>query len=230
MAQEVAAAKVAEKPRRNTADYGYRASSVDDHGSEHVCIVGPSVDAIVVVSSINTAFGVMVASRSTGIILNNQMNDFSWPTTRDVHGFPPAKKNYIEGGKRPMPSLSPIIMVESSGGVLFLGTATGVANTASSLSQVLIRSLWIGHTVKQAIDAGRLHNQLIPENVVKYEKTTDSDVLHGLTKKGHHLSLEDWQGDVIALRYVGPGALYRGSYDFRTTDPGGLDGGQVPAG
>ncbi|KAK8770471.1 hypothetical protein V5799_013061 [Amblyomma americanum] len=227
-AEQIAHQKIGTNPHPDPADYGFVAGSVDDHGSGQICIVGPDGDAVVLVSSINTEFGAMVASKSTGIVLNNQMNDFSTPGTRDFHGFPPAKQNDIEGGKRPMSSLSPIVVVDRNGDVKFLGSATGGARIATSLSQVLIRSLWMGHTVKQAIDAGRLHNQLVPNNVVKYEYFADKDVIWWLGKQGHRLSPDDSQGDVIALCRIGPEVAYSGSYDFRTMGDGGLDGGPLP--
>ncbi|KAH6935674.1 hypothetical protein HPB50_007670 [Hyalomma asiaticum] len=187
-ATEIAQKKIADKPHPNVQDYGLESASVEDQGSGQIVIVGPDGDAVAMTSTINDPFGALVASSSTGIILNNEMRDFSPRGTVDVYGFPAGKENDIEPGKRPMSSLTPLIVVGQSGDVLFAGSALGGPKCTSALTQVAARTLWMEHTVKQAIDAGRLHNHLLPENVVKYEETAD---------KGRPLvSQEAWPPDI----------------------------------
>ncbi|XP_050036058.3 scoloptoxin SSD14-like [Dermacentor andersoni] len=218
------AQKISSKPHPNVEDYGLDSVSAEDHGSGQLVIVAPDGDAIAMTSTINTPFGALVASSSTGIILNNQMHDFSTQGTADVYGFPAGKENDIAPGKSPMSSLTPLIVVDRSGDVLFVGSALGGTKCTSALTQVVVRTLWMQHTVKEAIDAGRLHNHLLPENVVRYEKTADKDVLWWLKKQGHVLASDQWQGDVIAVQRVQSEKVYRGNYDFRHTSSGALDG------
>ncbi|XP_077551472.1 scoloptoxin SSD20-like [Haemaphysalis longicornis] len=82
----------------------------------------------------------------------------------------------------------------------------------------------MNHTLKQAIDAGRLHNQLIPDNVVKHENFTDNDVVGQLSARGHKLATVHWKGDVVALLRTHPQA-YSAYHDFRSGVPGGMGGG-----
>ncbi|KAL1415341.1 hypothetical protein MTO96_029489 [Rhipicephalus appendiculatus] len=224
MATELASRKILDRALPNVQDYGIDSASPDDRGSNHIVIVGPDGDAIAMTSTINDPFGALVASESTGIILNNEMRDFSRRGTVDVYGYPARTENDIEPGKRPMSSLTPLIVVDRSGDVLFVASALGGPKCTSALTQVAMRTLWMKHTVKQAIDAGRLHNHLLPENVVRYEKIADKDVLWFLKKHGHEVAPSGWQGEVIAVHRVQSESEYRGSYDFRMTDSGALDG------
>ncbi|KAH7945038.1 hypothetical protein HPB49_005097 [Dermacentor silvarum] len=174
VSQKVALSKITESAHSEPGYYGPIMSSADDHGSGHVCIVAANGDALCLVSSINTAFGSHILSKATGIWYNNDMNDFSTPHDQSVHGLPgSSSSNEIRPGLRPVSSLCPTVVVDGKGDVLVAATATGGPLIISALAQVLVRSLWMGHTVKQAIDAGRVHNQLFPEDVVQHEDTAD---------------------------------------------------------
>ena len=73
------------------------------------------------------SFGSQVRGRRTGVIFNNEMNDFSTPNTTNVFGLPPSPANYIAPGKRPMSSMSPVILWDSQAGKVRLvaGAAGG---------------------------------------------------------------------------------------------------------
>lgn len=72
------------------------------------------------------SFGSCFVSPSTGIILNNEMDDFSTPGKNNIHGFPPSPSNYIKPYKRPMSSMCPTIMTDHNEDVvLVIGGAGG---------------------------------------------------------------------------------------------------------
>lgn len=72
------------------------------------------------------SFGSGLVSPSTGIILNNQMNDFSTPGVKNYYGFPPSPSNFIQPFKRPMSSLCPTVITDRKGDVvLAIGGAGG---------------------------------------------------------------------------------------------------------
>ncbi|XP_054924058.1 scoloptoxin SSD20-like [Dermacentor andersoni] len=173
-------------------------------------------------------FGSHLLSKATGIWYNNEMNDFSTPHGASVHGIPASSiSNEIRPGMRPVSSLCPTVVVDGNGDVLLAATATGGPLIISALTQVLVRSLWMGHTVKEAIDAGRVHNQLFPKDVVQYEDTVDADVLYSLRKRGHKLSPFNWTGTVVAIQRKAPG-VYAATGDYRSLDIFATDG-EVPA-
>lgn len=80
------------------------------------------------------SFGAGFASEQTGIILNNEMADFSPPNTFSFYGLPPSPANFIRPGKRPLSSMTPAIVVDDSSGRvrLVVGAAGGIRITTST--------------------------------------------------------------------------------------------------
>lgn len=67
----------------------------DDHGTSHLSVVDSDRMAVSMTTTINTAFGSKVVSQSTGILLNNQMDDFSTPGQANIYGIAPSASNFI---------------------------------------------------------------------------------------------------------------------------------------
>lgn len=82
------------------------------------------------------SFGGLYAGSQTGIIYSNTMNDFSTPGVNNMFGYAPSEANLIAPGKRPLSSMSPIIVVDNSNQVRLVLGATGGAKIISALSQV----------------------------------------------------------------------------------------------
>ena len=85
----------------NASDYGANFYYPEDSGTAHVSVVAPSGDAVAVTSTINTHFGSEILSPSTGIIFNNEMDDFGFPDITNEYGLPPSANNFVIPGKRP---------------------------------------------------------------------------------------------------------------------------------
>lgn len=133
--------------------YGANYTSVDDHGTAHISVLAQNGDAISVTSTINTMYiinnkiselktitffsfnhrlGSKIRSRTTGIILNNQMDDFSTPNITNSFGVSASPANFIEPGKRPLSSMCPAIILDKNGNVtLIIGGAGGTKITSS---------------------------------------------------------------------------------------------------
>lgn len=102
---------------RNVTYYGAEFVTPEDHGTAHMSILAPNGDAISVTSSINFKLGAFFASQQTGIIMNNQMDDFSMQGVVNVYGIPPSPANFVRPGRHPMSSMSPTIIVDEKGDV-----------------------------------------------------------------------------------------------------------------
>ncbi|KAK9099199.1 hypothetical protein Syun_026244 [Stephania yunnanensis] len=87
-------------------------SQLRDHGTSHFCIVDSERNAVSMTTTVNDHFGAGVLSPSTGIVLNNEMSDFSLPTEISVDDLPPAPANFIEPNKRPLSSMTPVIILK----------------------------------------------------------------------------------------------------------------------
>lgn len=84
---------------------------------------------------VEISFGAGFASEQTGIILNNEMADFSPPSSFSFYGLPPSPSNFIRPGKRPLSSMTPVIVVDSTTGRvrLVIGAAGGIRITTSTV-------------------------------------------------------------------------------------------------
>jgi gamma-glutamyltranspeptidase/glutathione hydrolase/leukotriene-C4 hydrolase len=108
-----------------------------------------------------------VIGPETNIIYNNQMDNFATPNTTNSFGVPASPANYIAPGKRPVSSISPLIVVGKYNQriQLVLGGSGGTQIT-TSVAQTAILNLWFNKNIKEAIDSPRLHSQLLPEEVI----------------------------------------------------------------
>lgn len=148
-----------------TAYYGGNTQSqVPDHGTSHVSVLDEYGNGVSATSTINRWFGAIVQSEAYGIVWNDEMDDFSTPGMANGFGFAPSQTNFIEPGKRPMSSMSPIVIFDKSTGEprMVVG-ASGGAKIISSVAKAIVRSLIFGESIKQAIDSPMIHNQFTPD-------------------------------------------------------------------
>jgi len=133
--------------------------AVRDAGTAHVSVMTGDGDAVALTTTINTAFGAGILVPGTGIILNNEMDDFVVaPGAANVYGLGGGAPNLIGPGKRPQSSMSPTIVVRGDRPELVAG-ASGGPFIISATAQVLLHVLAEGRAVPDAVAAPRVHDQ-----------------------------------------------------------------------
>lgn len=168
--------------------YGAQYDIVADHGTAHINVLAPNGDAVSVTSTINNVFGSRLHSRRTGIILNDEMDDFGVPGKYNSYGVPASAANFIAPGKRPLSSMCPSVIVDQAGNVrLLIGGAGGIKIT-SSVAFTIVHHWYFNETLKAAVDRRRLHHQLMPMRL-DHETEFDNRTLVALAARGHEL----WQ-------------------------------------
>jgi gamma-glutamyltranspeptidase/glutathione hydrolase len=177
--------------------YGLPAASggpAKDKGTAHLSVIDAEGNAVALTTTVNHGFGSWVVAGDTGIVLNNQMDDFSLaPETPNGFGLIGYDKNLIAPGKRPLSSMSPTIVLDGGGVRLAVGGAGGPTIISGTL-QVLLNVLDFGMDVQQASSAPRVHHQWRP-NTLAHEPEVPKDVQDALERRGHktaqrgHLSL-----------------------------------------
>lgn len=163
------------------AYYMPRWSQLLDDGTSHFCIVDADRNAVSMTTTVNYAFGGGVLSPSTGIVLNNEMGDFSVPTEVSSDSLPPSPSNFIRPGKRPLSSMTPIIILKDEQLAGVIGGSGGM-NIISAVAQVFFNHFVLGMDPSNAVQSPRVYHKLIP-NVVYYENWTVID--------GDHIELSD---------------------------------------
>lgn len=127
--------------------------------------------------------GSYVMSESTGMIFNNEMNDFSIPVAVS-DGLLPAPANFIAPGKNPMSSMSPIIVLDENKDVkMVMGGAGGIL-ILTSVVQCFVYHLYLNQSITDALAEKRLHHQLQPMEL-EYELGYDEEIIRFLESKGH---------------------------------------------
>ncbi|GAB7353304.1 hypothetical protein MBLNU459_g3803t1 [Dothideomycetes sp. NU459] len=160
-------------------------------GTSHVVTADSSGMAVTLTTTINLLFGSRLMVPETGVILNNEMNDFSIPGTKNAFGFVPSPANYVRPGKRPLSSISGSIVEHAANGSLYYATGSAggsriITATLQTLWHVLDQRL----TGAQALAAPRLHDQLVP-NTVSFEWAYDNATTAYMAQKGHNVT---WVG------------------------------------
>ncbi|CAA2999791.1 gamma-glutamyltranspeptidase 3 [Olea europaea subsp. europaea] len=161
--------------------YMYRWNQLRDHGTSHFGIVDSERNAVSMTTTVNYPFGGGVLSPSTGIVLNNEMDDFSTPTEISPDKLPPAPTNFIKPNKRPLSSMTPIIVLKDNQLAGVIGGSGGL-NIIPVVVQVFINHFILGMKPLAAVRNARVYHKLIP-NVVSYENWTVID--------GEHIELSD---------------------------------------
>lgn len=180
---------------------------LDTPGTSHVVTADASGLAISLTTTINLLFGSKLIVPETGIIMNNEMNDFSIPNITNAFGYAPSPSNYIRPGKRPLSSISPVIVDDPSGRLYFVtGAAGGSRITTSS-----ILSLWhvLDHnmTVLEALQVPRFHDQLIPDECLM-ESTYDNGTVAFMEARGHNVTRAgNGLSSMQALRWLSNGTF-----------------------
>jgi gamma-glutamyltranspeptidase/glutathione hydrolase len=174
-----------------------RAITVTGHGSPpawetetyprhttHIAAADAAGNWVALTATINTSFGSKVIVPGTGVILNNEMDDFaSQPNVPNAFGLIGAENNSIEAGKRPLSSMSPTIVMKDGRPVLAIGAAGG-PRIITQVALALVRSLDLQMSLEQAVSSARFHHQWSP-NKLQVESTVPNSIADELLRRGH---------------------------------------------
>ncbi|KAH6560160.1 hypothetical protein BASA61_003859 [Batrachochytrium salamandrivorans] len=203
-----------------TFEPGHYAAAYDvlnDHGTMHLSILTEQGEAVSLTSTVNLLFGSKVICPITGIILNDEMDDFSIPGVSNAFGLASSPYNYIRPGKRPMSSSVPTIIESADGShVEIVAGASGGSMIITSTMQTILGMTEFGYDPAAAIHMPRMHHQLLPNTLV-LEFEFDRHVAREIQTRGHTVVFfneGEYRTGVQAIKRLPDGTLQAAS-DFR---------------
>lgn len=158
---------------------------INDRGTTHVSVIDADGMGVSSTCTVNLEFGAKLMDPVTGIILNNEMDDFSIPGHQNQFSLPPSPINFIKPGKRPMSSSTPAILLRN-GQIQVIVGGTGGSRIISSTLSALVQMIDLGASAIEAVNAPRLHHQLIPNYLIA-EHDVPEPIVRDLEGRGHTL-------------------------------------------
>ncbi|TIL32187.1 gamma-glutamyltransferase [Mesorhizobium sp.] len=192
----------------------------------HYSIVDNDGNAVAVTYTLNGSFGAAVVADGTGILLNNEMDDFTQkPGVPNLYGLVQGEANAIAPRKTPLSSMSPTIVAKDGKPFMVIGSPGGSRIITITLAAI-VNVVDHGMNIQEAIDAPRIHHQWLPDTVYVEPFGLSPDTEKLLAGMGYRLDVTDatWGqaagilvgGKSLTEIEKGGGARYNGAIDSRT--------------
>lgn len=220
-------------PNRATPSSSLPARGIPAEGQHttHLSVVDAQGNAVSLTYTLNDWFGAHVTAPGTGILLNNEMDDFSAkPGSPNMFGLVEGPNNAIAPHKRPLSSMTPTIVTKDGKLAMVVGSPGG-SRIPSAVLETISNVIDFKMTITEAVNAPRVHHQWLPDEV-GYEKFGLSpDTITKLEQMGHKMVPMPYGNQVAAILVGAPaiGAKPLGKYTlYGALDPrlnvGGIDG------
>ena len=183
----------------------------------HFSVVDKAGNAVSNTYTINLNYGSGLVAEGTGVLMNNEMDDFSAkPGVPNAFGLVGGDANAVQPGKRPLSSMTPTIVLKDGETWLVTGSPGG-ARIITTVLQVILNTIDHGMNVAEASTAPRVHHQWLPDEL-RIEEGISRDTLRQLAAKGHTISEKPVMGSTQSImRDPASGALL-GASDPRRPD------------
>ena len=182
----------------------------------HYSIVDRLGNAVSVTYTLNDWFGAKVTAAKTGVLLNNEMDDFTFKVgVPNMYGLVQGEANIIAPGKRPLSSMSPTIVSKDGKPVMVVGTPGG-SRIITAVTHTILNVIDYGMNVQEAVDAPRFHQQWLPDltNMDTFAISPDTQKI--LLGMGHKLGAPQSANHLAAILIGAPslGGEPRGKNQF----------------
>ena len=150
-------------------------------------VVDAAGNAVSVTYTLNSWFGVRKVAAGTGIVLNNEMDDFTAkPGVPNLFGLVQGTANAVAPGKTPLSSMAPTILTRDGHLAMVLGSPGG-SRIITTVLEVIVNVVDHGMTIQEAVDAPRIHHQWLPDTVVAERGALSADTRAALVAQGYKI-------------------------------------------
>jgi len=193
---------------------GFQTDLFKQQHTTHFSVADAEGNWVACTATLNTTFGSKVVVPGTGVVLNNQMDDFSLePGVTNFFGLVGAEANAVAPGKRPLSSMSPTIVLKNEKPMIALGAAGG-PKIISQVVLELVNLIDLGMSPAEALKQPRIHHQWFP-NRLMVEPSMAPTIQERLRQRGHILEQVFFMGvsQVVTEGFSGEG--FNGAADPR---------------
>jgi gamma-glutamyltranspeptidase/glutathione hydrolase len=193
-------------PQKATVSSTMQPGYLPHEGSNttHYSIVDEAGNAVSVTYTLNDWFGARVTAAGTGVLLNNEMDDFTVKVgVPNMYGLVQGDANSIRPGKRPLSSMSPTIVTRDGKPVMIVGTPGG-SRIITAVLLTLLNVIDYGMDIQEAVDAPRFHQQWLPDETYVEDFALSPDTRRLLVQMGHKLTKPQPENHVAAILVGAP--------------------------
>ena len=181
----------------------------------HIAAADAEGNWVAITATVNTTFGSKVIIPGTGVVMNNEMDDFSIaPGVPNAFGLLGAEANAVAPGKRPLSSMSPTIVLRDGQPVMTIGAAGGPRIITQALLGI-VHHLDLEMPIQDALAISRFHHQWAPDRLY-VERTMNRDLVSELKALGHRVETRSSMGISQAISYDAERKQFIGVHDPRT--------------
>lgn len=216
------AKKLASKIKMNsvlTTEHGIppnAATEFFERHTTHVAAADSEGNWVALTTTVNTTFGAKYVIPGTGVIMNNQMDDFvAFPGKPNAFGLVGGENNAVASGKRPLSSMSPTIVLKNGKPILTVGAAGG-PKIITEVLWAIINHLDLEMPIGKAIAAPRLHHQWAPKQLL-LETSFNNEIADQLAAKQHQIKRSRSMGICQGITFDAKTGFFTGAFDPRTT-------------
>ena len=194
--------------------YGLGNFKAEQGGTTHFSVLDRFGNAVACTLSVNTRFGSKILVPKTGIVLNNEIDDFAIHPSGNVYGLVGNDANSLQPKKRPLSSMTPTIILQGDRPEMIVGGAGGPRIITAAL-QTILNVLDFHMPIKEAVEAPRIHHQWIPDEL-NVEDKLPPETKRSLERRGHTVRERTSLGVVQAI--LSKGTKTTGAADSRKTE------------
>lgn len=182
----------------------------------HLCAVDSEGYWVALTTTLNTTFGSKVVVPGTGVMLNNQMDDFAIaPGVPNAFGLIGNEANSVQPGKRPLSSMSPTVVLKDGKPIMVVGAAGG-PKIITQVVWAIVRHLDLKQDLQLAVDSPRLHHQWVPDALMVEHAMPFGEIAE-LVGKHQVFQISQSGGVTQAIGYDAKNRRFVGVYDSRVS-------------
>jgi gamma-glutamyltranspeptidase/glutathione hydrolase len=180
-----------------------RPAGAESEETTHFTVVDAAGNCVSNTYTLNDGYGSKVTIGGTGILMNNEMDDFAAkPGTPNLYGLIQGERNAVAPRKRPLSAMTPTFVLRKDGSLWFAVGSPGGPTIINTVLQVITNVVDFDMNIQQAIDAPRVHHQWLPDEIVYEPYGMSADTFRALEARGHRLTsnpryMGDAQGIMI---------------------------------